>query len=150
MPGFRKWLDAERRNADSTVLTAADRELLALTDSAEWTEQDAVRAELSSLMSALSAHYFLQAKTPKGRPIDPVARFHLGNGARLERINPMGDLSEKGIAQAYGTMVNYRYVLADIEKNHEAFAAKGEVVASTAVKKLLRGENAPRALVPTQ
>ncbi|TDT93754.1 malonyl-CoA decarboxylase [Azorhizobium sp. AG788] len=150
VPGFRKWLDAERRNADSTVLTAADRELLALTDSAEWTEQDAVRAELSSLMSALSAHYFLQAKTPKGRPIDPVARFHLGNGARLERINPMGDLSEKGIAQAYGTMVNYRYVLADIEKNHEAFAAKGEVVASTAVKKLLRGENAPRALVPTQ
>ena len=80
--------------------------------------------------------------------MDPVARFHLGNGARLEKINPMGDLSAKGIAQAAGLMVNYRYVLADIEKNHEAFAGKGEVVASPAVKKLLRADAGARALVP--
>ncbi|WP_029004690.1 malonyl-CoA decarboxylase [Azorhizobium doebereinerae] len=149
VPGFRKWLDGERRAASSAVLSAADQELLALLDSPDWIEQEAVRAELSPLMNALAAHYFLVAKTAKGRPIDPVARFHLGNGARLERINPMGDLSEKGVAQAFGTMVNYRYVLSDIEKNHETFAAKGDVVASAAVKKLLRGESSPRALVPT-
>ncbi|GGF66608.1 decarboxylase [Azorhizobium oxalatiphilum] len=149
VPAFRKWLDAERKSENSAVLTSADRELLALLDAPDWVEQDAVRAELATLMNSLAAHYFLIARTSKGKPIDPVARFHLGNGARLERLNPMGDLSPKGIAQAYGTMVNYRYVIADIEKNHETFAVKGEVVASPAVKKLLRGESAPRALVPT-
>ncbi len=149
VPGFRKWLEDERRAESSTALTAADRQMLQLLDTPEWVEQEAVRLELTPLMNALAAHYFLLAKTSKGRPVDPVARFHLGNGARLERINPMGDLSEKGVDQALGLMVNYRYVLSDIEKNHEAFAGKGEVVASSAVKKLLRGENAPRSLVPT-
>ncbi|MGU3495997.1 malonyl-CoA decarboxylase [Xanthobacteraceae bacterium A53D] len=148
VPGFRKWLEAERRSSASALLTDADRDLLALTDDPEWMEQEAVRAQLAPLLSSLSASYFLYGKTPKGRPLDPVARFHLGNGARLERINPMGDLSQKGVAQALGTMVNYRYVIADIEKNHEAFAGKGEVVASAAVKKLVRGDAAPRALVP--
>jgi len=67
-----------------------------------------------------------------------VARFHLGNGARLERINWLGDTSERGIAQAHGLMVNYLYELDDIEKNHEAFAETRTVVASGAVKKLAR------------
>ena len=66
-----------------------------------------------------------------------MARFHLGNGARLERINPMGDLSEKGLAESFGVMVNYQYDLPEIERNHEAFANQGVVAASSAVKKLL-------------
>ena len=57
----------------------------------------------------LAAHYFLIAKSADGRPVDPVARFHLGNGARLERINWLGDTSEKGLREAHGLMVNYRY-----------------------------------------
>jgi malonyl-CoA decarboxylase len=88
----------------------------------------------------LAAHYFLQARTPKGKLIDSVARFHLGNGARLERINWLGDLSPKGVRESAGIMVNYLYRLDDIEKNHEAYANDGEVVASSAVKKLLKGE----------
>ena len=73
-----------------------------------------------------------------GAPVDPVARFHLGNGARLERINWLADMSETGLAQSHGLMVNYLYELADIEKNHEAFAQQRTVVASSAVTKLVR------------
>ena len=76
--------------------------------------------------------------------IDPVDRFHLGNGARLERINWLGDLSSKGQRESATVMVNYLDRLEDIEKNHEAYANDGEVVASSAVKKLLRNEGRRR------
>ena len=69
--------------------------------------------------------------------IDPVARFHLGNGARLERINLLGDLSPRALRQAHGLMVNYLYKLDDIEKNHELFAAKNDVAAAPTVRRLL-------------
>ena len=69
-------------------------------------------------------------------PFDPVARFHLNNGARLERINPMADLSRKGLKQAHGVMVNYLYDLEEIEANHERFMS-GEVSAARAVTSLL-------------
>ena len=82
-----------------------------------------------------AAYYFLKAKNSKGRPVDPVARFHLGNGARLERLNFLGDVSPKGLKQAHGLMVNYLYALDEIETNHEAFAEKGTVAASAAVRK---------------
>ncbi|MEW6123948.1 MAG: malonyl-CoA decarboxylase [Pseudomonadota bacterium] len=149
VPAFRAFVDAQRQAEPNALLTPADRKALALLDEAGWEEKPEALAELTPVICALAAQYFLVAKSPKGRPLDPVARFHLGNGARLERINPMGDLSRKGIAQAAGLMVNYRYVLADIEKNHEAFAGKGEIVSSPAVKKLLRGDST-RALVPTK
>jgi malonyl-CoA decarboxylase len=87
---------------------------------------------------ALAAHYFLRAKTAAGRAIDPVARFHLGNGASLERINWLGDISKKGLEEAHGLMVNYRYDLDAIEANHEAFAKDGVVTAAKAVRGLLR------------
>jgi malonyl-CoA decarboxylase len=92
------------------------------------------------VLEPLAAHYFLRARNPRGRVIDPVARFHLGNGARLERIDWLGDLSPKAMRESAGIMVNYLYRLDDIEENHEAFANNGEVVASTAVKRLLKGE----------
>ncbi|OYX85292.1 MAG: MCD, Malonyl-CoA decarboxylase MCD [Rhizobiales bacterium 17-65-6] len=150
VPGFRAFLDAQRKAEPNPLLTPADIKALALLDEPGWEQREEARTALAPTIGALAAHYFLVAKSPKGRPLDPVARFHLGNGARLERINPMGDLSPKGIAQAAGLMVNYRYVLADIEKNHETFAAKGDIVASAAVKKLLRGDAAARALVTTK
>ena len=71
--------------------------------------------------------------------IDPVARFHLGNGARLERINARGDSSAAGRRQSLGVMVNYLYDLDHIETNHEAFANRGTVAASSAVRKLAAG-----------
>jgi malonyl-CoA decarboxylase len=84
------------------------------------------------------AYYLLVARGRDGSAVDPVARFHLGNGARLARVNWMADLSAKGIAQAAGFMVNYHYVPADIERNHEAFANQGDVATVHAVKRLLR------------
>jgi malonyl-CoA decarboxylase len=67
-----------------------------------------------------------------------VARFHLGNGAQLERLNFLGDATENGIKQSYGLMVNYLYDLEQIEKNHEGYAEGRTVIASNAVKRLVR------------
>jgi malonyl-CoA decarboxylase len=92
------------------------------------------------VLEPLAAYYFLRARSSKGRVIDSVARFHLGNGARLERINWLGDLSPKGLRESHGIMVNYLYRLDNIEENHEAFANNSEVVASNSVKKLLKNE----------
>jgi malonyl-CoA decarboxylase len=94
--------------------------------------------DLKASLLALAAHYLLMAKGADGRAVDPVARFHLGNGARLERINWMGDPSPKSLRDALGLMVNYRYDLKDIEKNHEAYANEGTVAASRAVRAQLK------------
>ena len=80
----------------------------------------------------------MSARNRIGLPVDPVARFHLGNGARLEQLDYLGDLSEKGIAQSHGLMVNYQYDLDDIEKNHEAFAENRTVVAASGIRRLAR------------
>ena len=81
-----------------------------------------------------AAHYFLVARDGAGRPLDPVARFHLGNGARLERLNFLGDTAPNGLEQSHGLMVNYLYALDEIEKNHEALAETGVIAASEAVR----------------
>lgn len=86
------------------------------------------------------AEYLVNARRPSGEPRDPVARFHLGNGASLEAIHLDADLSEKGMAQSFGVMVNYRYDPQRIEQNHEAYANKQEVIASSAVRRLLRSQ----------
>jgi malonyl-CoA decarboxylase len=85
-----------------------------------------------------AAWYFLHARTRAGAPLDAVARFHLGNGARLERLNWLADDSERALTQSHGLMVNYLYELDDIEKNHEAYATQRTVVASSAVSRLVR------------
>jgi malonyl-CoA decarboxylase len=88
----------------------------------------------------------MSARTRRGTPVDAVARFHLGNGARLERINWLADPSSKGLKQSHGIMVNYLYDLNDIERNHEAYAGARTVIASSAVKRL--APPAARDLVP--
>jgi len=70
-------------------------------------------------------------------PVDSVARFHLGNGARLQRLNWIADTSERALEQSYGLMVNYLYDLDYIERNHEAFAQQRAIVASSAVSRLV-------------
>jgi malonyl-CoA decarboxylase len=136
VPGFMQWV----KQADDVPVTEEDRALLAHLDQSDWTGNPELAAQLRNVLEPLAAHYFLKARTPKGRLIDSVARFHLGNGARLERIDWLGDLSPKGLRESAGLMVNYLYRLDDIEKNHEAYANQGEVVASGAVKRLLKGE----------
>jgi malonyl-CoA decarboxylase len=136
VPGFMPWL----KQAGDVPVTDEDRALLAYLDQPDWFENAELAAQLRSVLEPLAAHYFLKARTPKGRLIDSVARFHLGNGARLEQIDWLGDLSPKGLRESAGIMVNYLYRPEDIEKNHEAYANQGEVAASSAVKKLLRSE----------
>jgi malonyl-CoA decarboxylase len=97
-----------------------------------------VREPLREPLLRAAAWYYLRAKNRRGMPADSVARFHLGNGARLERINWLADATDKGITQSHGLMVNYLYDLDDIEKNHEAYAESRTVVASSAVKRLMR------------
>ena len=148
--GFRDWLNRERRAESSMALLPTDARALSHLDDPDWSKHAEKAAEAKPVLSALAAHYYLITRNRAGRPIDPVARFHLGNGARLERINPMADLSDKAIERGYGLMVNYRYVPDEIEKNHEIFAGSGEVVASSQVKKLLRSDARQTALVPAK
>ena len=159
-PGFAVWLAGERR-AQSVpaeagtseagrrpAVTADDAKVLAALDSPGWHLNAGVSEALRKVLVPLAAHYYLRARTPGGRPVDPVARFHLGNGARLERINWLGDVSTKGLAQGHGLMVNYLYDLDHIERNHEAFANKGQVAASSSVRALLRAEPTSRERQP--
>ncbi|MDB5631037.1 MAG: Malonyl-CoA decarboxylase, partial [Tardiphaga sp.] len=140
VPGFMDWLTS----ATDLPVTDEERALLAVLDQPDWINDAATAQQMRAVIEPLAAYYFLKAKTPRGLPIDSVARFHLGNGARLERIDWQGDLSPKGLRESAGVMVNYLYRLDDIEKNHEAFANQGEIAASSAVKKLLKGESRRR------
>jgi malonyl-CoA decarboxylase len=92
---------------------------------------------LQKLLMRLCAHYLLNAKQGE-EPLDPVARFHLGNGAALERLNWMGDSSEQGMSRSAGMMVNYVYWLADVEKNHERYFREHVIAASPVIEKLAR------------
>jgi malonyl-CoA decarboxylase len=118
VPGFMQWL----KQAPDVPISDEDRALLGHLDTPDWTANAELAQQLRSVVEPLAAYYFLKARTPKGRLIDAVARFHLGNGARLERIDWLGDLSPKGLRESAGIMVNYLYRLDDIEKNHEAYA----------------------------
>jgi malonyl-CoA decarboxylase len=136
VPGFMQWL----KQAPDVPVSDEDRALLGHLDTPDWTGNAELAQQLRAVLEPLAAYYFLKARTPKGRLIDSVARFHLGNGARLERIDWLGDLSPKGLRESAGIMVNYLYRLDDIEKNHEAYANRDEIAASSAVKKLLKTE----------
>lgn len=146
--GFAAWLARERKTEESASLDREAKETLAALDETAWYEDPAKVEKVCAVLIPAAAYYFLKAKDPKGRPVDPVARFHLGNGARLERLNFLGDVSSKGLKQSHGLMVNYLYALDEIEKNHEAFAEKGTVVASPMVRKALRTDLPSRDLVP--
>ena len=124
IPGFAKWLD---RQAVPAVLKTA----LAT----DWRADEKLSSEMRAPMMSLAAHYLKDAKH-KSRPADAVARFHLGNGARLERLHWLADVSEKGLKQSHGLMVNYYYDLDGIQANLEAFDAEGMVAANGRIERL--------------
>jgi malonyl-CoA decarboxylase len=151
VPGFLPWLrkqsEAEPEGlllpAERTALEALDAEvagrgLLALLDRADWHADPHLSAALREPLLRLCARYLVRERGRSGRALDPVAHFHLSNGARVERLNWLGDTSEKGLDQSAGIMVNYLYRLADIEANHEAYRGEGRVAASSAVRSLAR------------
>ena len=142
---FADWLKHERTEEKSAALTEADKTALVVLDQPGWWHNAEMAEQLQDPLMRAAAWYYLRARNRRGTLVDAVARFHLGNGARLERINWLADTSDRALAQAHGLMVNYLYDLDDIEKNHEAFAEGRTVVASNAVQRLLRP---PLELVP--
>ncbi len=133
LPGLMAWL---RREAEATPQSLAQKYLSRI-EAPAWHEQDKEAERLRPAGLALAADYLLNRKRDSGAPVDPVARFHLGNGASLDRVRWMADLSERGLAQAAGIMVNYRYDRDRLEANHEAFAEERKIAASRAVRSLL-------------
>ena len=156
VPGFRRWLDTLENTVFSDAVTRDEmKRLQEITDQKDakaavlscfmeinWQENNELTELLRAPLLRLSTAYFIE-KDPRGRALDPVARFHLKNGAELHQINWMGDTSDKGISQAAGIMVNYKYDLANIERNHEQFMNDGIVAMSAQVKGLLKQLRGP-------
>ncbi len=145
-PNFAEWLNRERKTEASRVLNEDDRVVLKALDRPDWWLDRAATETLRDPLMRAAAYYYLRARTARGTPRDSVARFHLGNGARLERLNFLADISERALRQSYGLMVNYLYDLEDIEQNHEAYAQHRAVVAASAVSRLVRAP--ARDIVP--
>lgn len=142
VPGFATWLASELANERASNLDPDDHAALRLIDTATLSTDAAGAERGREPLLRAAASYLLSARNRAGLPLDPVARFHLGNGARLDRINWLADTSTKGLRQSHGIMVNYLYDLDDIEKNHERYAEHHSVIASAAVTRLVDG--APR------
>jgi malonyl-CoA decarboxylase len=136
-PNFADWLDRERGRSGSAAIDDADRAALAPLDSDGWWCSPDVAESMREPFLRAAAWYYLRARNGRGLPVDAVARFHLGNGARLERLHWLGDTSERALKQSYGMMVNYLYDLDYIERNHEAYAQHRAVVAAGAVTRLV-------------
>lgn len=141
VPGLANWLDNTMLADDDLeekVAPESIRELLLALKSRQWIDDADRPAKLKNTALAAAAHYLTGERDEHARPIDPVARFHLGNGARLERINWPADLSEQGLANSHGVMVNYQYRPEEIEKNHEKFIESGAIITSPEVSRLAR------------
>jgi malonyl-CoA decarboxylase len=145
-PNFAAWLRRELRADNSRAITEQDGAALAALDRPDWWRDEAAAEMVEEPLMRAASWYYLRARNERGSPVDSVARFHLGNGARLERLNFLADTSERGLRQSFGLMVNYLYDLEDIEKNHEAYAQHRAVVAASAVTKLVRAP--ARDIVP--
>ena len=158
IPGFRRYLDARLDQCEGgppapgsgqevivSLLEASGgaQALRTLLSAPEWYTDPRVVQKLREPLMSVCAHYLLR-ESARGRSLDPVAHFHLSNGACVERLNWLGDVSAKGMRRSFGLMVNYRYNLAEIEANHDAYRTSGEVVASAAVKRLLRASSDSR------
>lgn len=151
IPGFGKW-SAQTLDKDAFELTNAERKALsALVDGESdgerlksalgrpnWYQDEQLAGALKMPVSRMAAQYLHGERRPDGKAKDPVAHFHLSNGARMERLNWLGDTSKKGLAQAHGMMINYLYRVSDIEGNSDAYSSSGKIAVSSSVKPLLR------------
>jgi malonyl-CoA decarboxylase len=159
VPGFRRWLEANRARIATGEEGLERLALLSRLADPAW-HLGEIPPALEQLLVRLCAYYLVhvkegedrgqtgkgqgkgqgqeQGQAPGAEPLDPVARFHLGNGAMLERINWMGDTSEQGMARSAGLMVNYTYWLAEVERNHERYFREHLVITSPQVEKLAR------------
>ncbi len=149
VPGFRRWLD--ERLASATSALVSERGRAAFMRLAERRDPEgelrtalggnapadrATSEALEAVLVPLCARYLVDEKND-GLPADPVARFHFGNGARLDRIDWLANTSGRGLHESLGIMVNYVYEPSEIEANHEAYFRDGKLAISPAVRKLL-------------
>jgi malonyl-CoA decarboxylase len=125
IPGFREWLSASAPGRCSEKLQG----LLAALNAGEMPDVATIPASLRTEITRLCVDYLLRARRKSGA-MDPVARFHLANGACLQRLNWMADPSPVGLMRSLGMMVNYVYRASEVERNHEAYVRNGTVVAS--------------------
>ncbi len=131
VPGFRRWL------ATQPELAKLNKHVT----NPSWSEDRFGREAVRDQLEAACAYYLIHAKKGgkvEGKPLDPVARFHLRNGASLDRINWLGDPSSNGLKQSAGLMVNYVYRLREVERNHESYTKEFRVVASSRVDALAK------------
>ena len=133
IPGLCHWLERQLTNSPPDFLSKDEIDSLKQPD---WVENEVLRQGLKKNLMRLCANYLTQV-SKRGHAFDPVARFHLGNGASIERINWAGDLSDKGLRQSAGLMVNYRYAPDQIVGNHEAYVSGGKIASSSKVRALL-------------
>jgi malonyl-CoA decarboxylase len=147
LPGFSTWLADQLENTEdarlfsseqrSTVAEHSDTAIEALLQSGDWHQQEEISAVMQDILMPLAARYIVEEKRTGHRALDSVAHFHLSNGARVERINWRGDVSERGKSQSYSMMVNYLYDLEDIETNHEQYIENGTIATAKDVNALL-------------
>jgi len=160
IPGFARWLNSVIAEGRPKLLTPSERKSLSMAAgqgggakgalkqllvTPHWYQDSHQEQALKTPLMRLCATYLVERKNNKStglvaRPnqnvIDPVAHFHLTNGARMQRLNWLGDISEKGITSSAGLMINYYYDLARIEENHENYSASGKVAISSTIKNL--------------
>jgi malonyl-CoA decarboxylase len=152
IPGFASWLRSRLDEGDPGLVLPAERKSLVgalgvakgakgwlkeTMSTPDWHENEAVAKVLKPVLLRLCARYLIKEKRDSGIALDPVAHFHLTNGARMERVNWLGDRSTRGLRQSAGLMINYRYDLAKIDSNHEDYRTSGRRAISPAMKALL-------------
>ncbi len=153
VPGFARWFEREREELGEAILLADERKALeealdgastiedllkGLMANGDWAKDPALEAALKPALTRLAATYLYTAKRGSTRAMDPVAHFHLSNGARMERLNWLADTSSRGMRQAAGMMINYVYKLDEIDANHEAYKGEGAIAVSTSIRNLSR------------
>jgi malonyl-CoA decarboxylase len=152
-PGFMAWLESRLAEGDPALLTAGDRKALsaaagrerggkgtlkALLAKAGWQDDLEITEALRGPLLRLAARYLIKEKGLNKRALDPVAHFHLSNGASMESLNWNGDSSPRGIRNSAGIMINYLYDLGRIEDNHEDYTSTGKINASSGMRSLLK------------
>ncbi len=152
LPGLGRWMSKVIEDGTAPTLTAAERKLLQtvsaedtdtgmiadLLGRSDWHDTESIAAALETPVLKYAAGYLTREKRKDGGARDPVAHFHLSNGARMERLNWMADRSQKGYEQSAGVMINYLYHLGEIEANSEGYTSEGRIAQSSRIKALAK------------
>ena len=154
IPGFMKWLIDNLKNKNFDFLSLTEKKLLCesvnkidisdklvlkeVLENQNWILNKNLVRILEKPLLRLSSHYLLNEKGVNGKTLDPVANFHLSNGAIMEKLNWMSDLSKNGLDQSASIMINYLYDLNVIEDNHELYSGTKKIKASSKLKNLIK------------